>query len=327
MRETAAPSDPENETDAPGVDRAIMGQFLTKSGFLLARVDQICTSLYGELSSGETLAQAEFLLLLDGLGPAPQIRLARAAGVDTSTTAYILANLGTRGWIARCADQTDRRRAVVTLTPDGASRATTIRADYAELQRQLMAPLEPAASARLRTILGRIASSPQGPAPIWTAEAGTPALDDAPSFLARRALQLFQGQFLASLRPFNLTPRQFSLLVILSILPETTQVGFARLFGLDPSTCGVVMRNLARRGLIEGEASSGDRRARDYRITKAGREIFGQAEPLAEQSERLVFRGEPQAEIAWLVAQLQHLVRAHSHRLRYPGALAGTGPA
>src|SRR3954464_118675 len=67
-------------------EQAIMRHFLEKPGFLLARIDQICTSLYGDLSSGETLGQAEFLLLIDSFGVASQVALARAAGVDTSPT-------------------------------------------------------------------------------------------------------------------------------------------------------------------------------------------------------------------------------------------------
>src|SRR3954468_10587136 len=86
-------------------DQAIMRHFLDKPGFLLARIDQICTSLYGDLSSGETLAQAEILLLSDALGATPQVALARAAGVDTSTTAYVLANLAARNWVTRRADE------------------------------------------------------------------------------------------------------------------------------------------------------------------------------------------------------------------------------
>ncbi len=42
---------------------------------------------------GETLAQAEFLLLLAQADDRDQISLSRAAGVDKSTTAFILDNL------------------------------------------------------------------------------------------------------------------------------------------------------------------------------------------------------------------------------------------
>jgi DNA-binding MarR family transcriptional regulator len=315
---------PAIETEDAIPDCEIMGFFLSKPGFLLARVDQVCTSLYGELSSGETLAQAEFLLLTGALGEAPQIRLARGAGVDTSTTAYILTNLAARNWVARNADTADRRRAVVALTPGGEARLGKIEADYLALQRHLLAPLDPEARERLRAMLGRIAANPSAPAPPFTPTVAT--LDEAPSFLCRRALQLFQGQFIASMAAFNLTPRQFSLLFILSLVPEITQVGFARLFGLDPSTCGVVMRNLARRGLLDSAPSPEDRRARTYRLSEAGRALGASAAPVAEQSERLVFRAEPAADVRWLVRQLQLLVLSHSKRLRFPGALAGARP-
>lgn len=301
-----------------------MGHFLTKPGFLLARVDQICTALYGELSSGETLAQAEFLLLIDALGTPPQIALARAAGVDTSTTAYILSNLCARGWIGRSEDETDRRRAVVALTAEGAARIGRIASDYAALQDRLLAPLEHGVRERLRAILGRIAANPDLPAPAF-APAGS-ILDGAPSFLSRRALQLFQAQFIASVRDLNLTPRQLSLLFILTRVPDITQVGFARLFGLDPSTCAVVMRNLTRRGLLDSAPSAEDRRARTYRITDAGRRAAAEASPRVDRSEGLVFRDEPAANARWLVKQLQQLVLRHSHRLRFPGVLAAARP-
>lgn len=306
-------------------DAAIMGHFLTKPGFLLARIDQICTVLYGERSSGETLAQAEFLLLIDALGTPPQIALARAAGVDTSTTAYILTNLCARGWIARTEDEADRRRAVIALTDEGKARIPRTAADYATLQDRLLAPLVPEVRDRLRAMLGRMAINPGLPAPCF-APVGS-MLDDAPSFLARRCLQLFQAQFIASIRDLNLTPRQLSLLFILMRVPEITQVGFARLFGLDPSTCAVVMRNLARRGLLDSAPSLEDRRARTYRITEAGRRMALEASPRVDSSEVLVFRDEPATDSRWLVEQLQMLVLAHSRRLRFPGALASARPS
>jgi DNA-binding MarR family transcriptional regulator len=325
MRSATARSGPLADGICPAdADLGIMRNFLEKPGFLLARIDQICTSLYGDLSSGETLAQAEFLLLSDALGAVPQVRLARTAGIDTSTTAYVLANLAARNWIARRADAADRRRAIVALTREGKARIGRIRADYARLQEHFLAPLDAPDRQRLAALLARIATDPTAPAASFAPAPG--ALDGAPTLLCRRALQLFQAQFIASLGALGLTPRQYSLLFILTRTSPITQMRFARLFGLDPSTCGVIMRNLAKRGLLADAPSRDDGRARDYRLTRAGREAVAAAAPLVDQSERLVFRGMAAADVRWLVRQFQLLVHGHSHRLRFPGALAGGPP-
>jgi len=304
-------------------DSAIMARFVVKPGFLLARIDQISTSIHGALSDGETLAQAELLLLLDGLGPVPQITLARAAGIDKSTTAYVLDNLQKRGSIDRTPCSDDRRRALVTLTAEGASRIDRIRDDYARLQTDLSAPLDPIDLPRLLALLHKLGSNPMSPAPLWL-PACHPAigvLDGAVSFLCRRVLQLFQAQFVACTAAQKLTLRQFSLLVILAMRESITQVGFARLFGIDPSTCAVILKGLLARGLITAAASPQDRRERIYAITDAGRAILVEVQPHVDRSERLVFRGESAAHIRWMIRQLQAVVHAHSDRLRFPGAI------
>jgi DNA-binding MarR family transcriptional regulator len=300
-----------------------MARFLRKPGFLLARIDQIATAMHGHISAGETLAQAEFLLLLDAIGAVSQITLARAAGVDKSTTAYVLDNLQARGWIARVACSDDRRRALVSLLPDGVARIGRIRADYAELQRQLMRPLGESNFPRLAAMLHKLGANPMGAAPLWV-PACHPAVgivDGAFSFLSRRMLQLLQAQFVACTPGLNLTLRQFSALLILSLQPSFTQVGFARMFGLDPSTCGVILRGLMARGLIQFDISPHDRRERLYAITDAGRATVIEVQPLVDRSERLVFRGETAAQVGWMVRQLQAIVRAYSDRLRFPGAI------
>jgi DNA-binding MarR family transcriptional regulator len=305
-------------------DEAIMSHFHARPGFLLARIDQICTAIYGGLEGGETLAQAELLMLLGSLGPSPQIKLARCAGVDKSTTAYIIENLNARGWVERAPCPEDRRRALVSLTPIGSAQIARIERDFTELQRQLARSLDPDALPGATALLHKLGANPMSPAPLWV-PACHPAvgiLDGALSFLCRRALQLFQAQFVACTPGLNLTLRQFSLLYIASLRETITQAAFARLFGLDPSTCAVIIRGLVSRGLIAGTRSAEDRREHIYAITDQGRSILRETQPLVDRSERLIFRGEPAARTRWLVRQLQAIVRDHSHRLRFPGVMA-----
>lgn len=304
-------------------DAALMEPFLHKPGFLLARIDQIATSIFSGTQNGTTLRQAEFLMILEALGPMPQIRLANASGTDKSTTAYVLANLQGRGFVERTPCKDDRRRFQVSLTPAGFGLLREAKPRYAELQRQLGAPLGPAERTRLVAMLHRLGSNAQGPGPIWipACEPASGVLDVALSFLTRRALQLFQAQFIACTEQLDLTLRQFSLLFLLSKRVSLTQVGFARLFGLDPSTCAVIMRSLAGRGLISSARSREDQRERMFMITDAGRQALAKVHTLADRAEATVLRGFTDAERAFLIRELRIVVKEHSPALRFPGAI------
>jgi DNA-binding MarR family transcriptional regulator len=304
-----------------GATGGIMGLFLTKPAFLLARVDQICTVLYAALSGGETLAQAELLLLLAQSDERDQISLSRAAGVDKSTTAVILDNLAANGLIERVPDPQDRRRARPRLTEAGRIRGETASQAFARLQDELVAPLDGDRKNDLTKTLRAMAETRDSPAPPWAADEAPALLAASPSLLNRRALQGAQAHFIACTAALALTPRQYSVLVILSARPGLTQVEFSRLFGLDPSTSGLVMRNLIARGLIEDRVSANDRRKRTHWLTEAGQTTLEAAMPLVGQSETFASTSLDDKQIARLIAHLRTIVFTHSNRLRFPGEL------
>ncbi len=304
-------------------DRELMRHFLKRPGFLLARVDQISTALFGDLCDCATLSQAEFILLLDRLGPMIQIELAKAAGVDKSTTAYVLDNLQDRGLIRRDVPEKDRRSLKVSLTQDGEALVPVVKQAFLNLQEELEEPLDPMEKPLLVAMLHRLGSYPGGAGPLWrtACDPQTGVLDNALSFLSRRVLQLLLAQFLATTREYGLTLRQFSLLFVLSQRESLTQAEFARMFGLDPATCGVIIRGALRRGLISGERCSQDKRARRYRLTEAGQNTLEVIHPLVDESEATVFARERAESREGLIRQLTKIVHAHSHRLRFPGAI------
>lgn len=319
-------SNTEPASSLPRAPASILQRFLVQPGFLLARIDQICTAIYGELSSEETLAQAEFLLLLAKAGELDQISLARAAGVDTSTTALVLSNLVGRELVARKPDPADRRRAKLCLTARGRKQLVRTREAFSETQKRLIAPLEETEVSELMQVLRQIGANPMSPAPLWVPGdrrmgIGENIVTSSPAFLCRRALQVCEAYFLTCVASLSLTPRQFSVLYILNLHPGLTQVGFARLFGIDPATSAVIMKNLFARGLLARNPSAEDRRERIYSLTPAGRRVLAAAQPLADKADRLVLRSMSRADIRRLVQRLQHIVRAHSARLRFPGAL------
>jgi DNA-binding MarR family transcriptional regulator len=309
-------------TDAAfGVE--VMQSFVGQPGFLLARVNQIYVALHNEVSKGETPAQAEFLLLLASSEKPDQISLARAAGVDTSTTTLVLDNLETRGLIARESDPDDRRRFILRLTSAGRRQVGSTREAFLETQSRLVKPLSQAGVARLTPMLHQIGANPQSPAPTWVPEerqaADASVITDSPGFLCRRSLQVCEAYFIDSTASLSLSPRQYSVLFIANRHPGLSQAAFSRIFGLDPATCAVIMKNLAARGLLDRKVSSEDRRERLYSLTAAGRTALQAAKPLVDKSERMVLRGLTKTQVRELVAQLQDIVKAHSQRLAFPG--------
>ena len=110
--------------------------------------------------SGRELA---VLLLLNGRDPESQQQAAERLGVDRTTMVGLLDGLEAKGLVARRADAGDRRRNVLELTGDG--QTTLVRAVRAsdKAERQLLAELDDAESAQLRTLLTRLAQDRSEP--------------------------------------------------------------------------------------------------------------------------------------------------------------------
>jgi DNA-binding MarR family transcriptional regulator len=298
----------------------VMQIFLRKPGFLLNRIDQIANALYGALAEcDETLPQAEMVLAIAGREGSDQVGLARACGIDTSTTAIILDNLEMTGLVARVQDARDRRRSLPVLTEVGFARLPAIRASFEALQAELLCPLEPAMVTSLLEQLVLIVESGNDSAPRWDRE-GSP-LADAPSMLFRRALQISHARFNAEVAPIPVTLRQFSALVILNLHPALSQVDFARVYGLDPSTCAVVLKKLAARGLLRTVPSEQDKRKTLYFVTEEGRRQIGVLQACADRSEAFALADLSAQSFEKLLPPLQAVARQHSPRLRYPGSL------
>lgn len=317
-----APREADRMRQTPIAD--VMRIFLRKPGFLLSRIDQIANALYGLASDGaETLAQAEMLLAIAADEGTDQVGLARACGVDTSTTGVILDNLQQAGLVARVQDRQDRRRSLPMLTDKSRARMPAVADAFAALQAELLRGLDDAARADLMDLLGRIARADgadgEGSAPRWDADHSP--FTSAPSLLCRRALQISHAQFAACVAPLAITLRQFSALVILHLHPGLSQVDYARIYGLDPSTCAIVLKKLAARGLLAATRSSEDRRKTLYATTAEGAEQAANIQPAADRSEALVLRPLAPEDVARLLALLRAVARRHSPRLRYPGSL------
>ena len=316
---------PVSQSTPPALPAQVMRRFVSQPGFLLARINQIYVALHNEVSKGRTPAQAELLLLLASGETPDQISLARAAGLDTSTTALVLTNLEGQGLIVREPDPDDRRRSLLRLTSSGRRQMGGVRDAFLETQSRLVEPLEAAAAADVARMLRQIGANPMSPAPLWVPEdrhagVGENIVTSSFGFLSRRALQVSEACFLACAESLNLTPRQFSALFIVNRIPQLSQVAFSRVFGLDPATCAVILKNLASRGLLVRRVSSEDRRERLYSLTAEGRAVLEAAQPMVDKSERLVLHALSNAEVRRLVTRLLQIVRTQSHRLAFPGA-------
>jgi DNA-binding MarR family transcriptional regulator len=195
-----------------------------------------------------------------------------------------------------------------------------VREAYLETQTRLVQPLNKAAVAALVPMLRHIGANPMSPAPLWIPEdrhagVGANVVTGSPGFLCRRALQVSEAYFLSCAAPLNLTPRQFSVLFIVNRHAQLSQSAFSRVFGLDPATCAVIMKNLSSRGLLDRQVAAADRRKRLYSLTAAGKQALRAAQPLVDKSERLVLHGLTKPQIRELVERLQRIVAAHNRRL------------
>ena len=115
----------------------------------------------GFAAAGAGLRGYHYRLLaaIDEFGPTSQADLGRGTQMDRSDVTGTLAELESQGLVERAVDPADRRRNVVTITPDGRRRLDELDAVLAGIQDDFLAPLAPAERDDLVRLLRRLTAS------------------------------------------------------------------------------------------------------------------------------------------------------------------------
>jgi MarR family transcriptional regulator, temperature-dependent positive regulator of motility len=150
---------------------------------------------------------------------------------------------------------------------------------------------------------------------------------DMPGHLARRFQQIAVGVFLAEVEDagYDLTPVQYAALAAINANSGIDQVTLAGLIAYDRTTITGVVDRLAQKGLVARNESSRDRRARELKITDAGRRTLRAVTPAVEAAQRVLLRGLTVTDAKELVRLLQKATANGNQLSRAPLRSAATG--
>ena len=96
----------------------------------------------------------------------------------------------------------------------------------------------------------------------------------------QRAARALARYFDDAMRPVGLTNQQFSLLMALNRPDPPAMSPVARLLAMDRTSLTAVLKPLARRGLVQIETCSSDRRSRRLILTTSGHDALAAALPI-----------------------------------------------
>lgn len=144
--------------------------------------------------------------------------------------------------------------------------------------------------------------------------------NDMPGHLIRRLQQIAVAVFHseAEAAGYDLTPVQYAALAAISANPGIDQVTLAGLIAYDRTTITGVVDRLAQKGLIERQASSRDRRARELTMTSDGKRTLEGITPAVTAAQQLMVRGLSDDETEELMRLLRKAIAAGNELSRAP---------
>ena len=101
----------------------------------------------------------------------------------------------------------------------------------------------------------------------------------------QRAARIVGRRYDQAFRPLGITNGQFSILMALSRPEPAGMAELAEILGMDRTTLTAALKPLERRGLLQLEADTRDRRARRMALTDAGRTLVSEVVPLWKQAQ------------------------------------------
>jgi DNA-binding MarR family transcriptional regulator len=149
----------ETKTEARLVSR-LPAELVSSGTFLLKRLGFLVKekTIQAFEDTGLTPYHHAVLALLEEEPPETQAMIADALGYDRSHLVGMLDELEERGLIERRRDPADRRRHLVSLTPEGKRASTRLRAVVKQVEEDFFAPLDSKQRETLKSLLQELAS-------------------------------------------------------------------------------------------------------------------------------------------------------------------------
>lgn len=114
-----------------------------------------------------------------------------------------------------------------------------------------------------------------------------------PGHLIRRLNQISTQAFARHMQAAgrDLTPVQFAAMDAIADHPGIDQAGVAAAIAYDRATIGGVIDRLEQKGYVARAVSKADRRAREVRLTEAGRALYAETLPVVRALQAEVLPG------------------------------------
>lgn len=103
-------------------------------------------------------------------------------------------------------------------------------------------------------------------------------------FVRRIQVSIFQD-FIRRLSRIDISPAQFSVLVVISANPGLSQADLAATLGIERARLVRMLHRLEQRGLTQRLPVAADRRRHALRLTRDGQKMLARAKTLAAQHE------------------------------------------
>lgn len=127
-------------------------------GHLIRRAHQISVAVFNAHLASADVTPVQFAILnalLDSPG-IDQTALAKRVAFDPATSGSVIGRLESKGWVERRADEVDRRRKLLVLTPQGLQALQGMQSAVAAVQAEILSPLASQEQAQLMRLLNQL---------------------------------------------------------------------------------------------------------------------------------------------------------------------------
>jgi len=134
-------------------------------GHLIRRAHQLAVGIFMEETGDFDVTPVQFAIL-NALIADPgedQVTLAGKVAFDAATFGSVIGRLEAKGWVRREADQGDRRRKLLWITPQGGQAARRMKRAVRKVQDRILGPLADGERDQLVKLLGKLVAGHEAP--------------------------------------------------------------------------------------------------------------------------------------------------------------------